>query len=296
MKTKHWVAFSATVSAICLLASDSGAQTSAIPLTPVGVLSAFPTAVQTGTKPTLTWAMVHPSVITGSPSNGNGNCSGNGVMSSVRVGPPGTLIPNQNLWMTVQIVGTGGLPVQGSPPLPTEARVSVGGLPYKQLFYGTQANVNPSQKLYIKQVSANQQINFGGRFVRNGVWSPFYTTRSSNLQAVTLVNGNRPITYYSLYQASRLASYLRPYLDSVGNVKIGPLSALIVMELDQTDHAMPSYDYQDMVLLVTFSTTRPSSNNGHGNNLDGVDSSNPGNGSGGPNGGVDPSGGVDDEG
>ncbi len=37
------------------------------------------------------------------------------------------------------------------------------------------------------------------------------------------------------------------------------------------------------------------SNNGHGNNVDGVDSSNPGKGGGGPNGPVDPSGGVDDE-
>jgi hypothetical protein len=37
------------------------------------------------------------------------------------------------------------------------------------------------------------------------------------------------------------------------------------------------------------------SNNGHGNNIDGVDSSNPGGGNGGPNGEVDPSGTVDDE-
>lgn len=295
MKTNQWAAVSAAVTAICILASHSGAQTSAIPLRPEGVLSAFPTAVQTGTKPTLTWAMVHPSVISGSTSNGNGN-GNNGVTSSVTVGPPGSLIPNQTLWMTVQIVGTGGTPTPGSTPLPTDARVSVNGSPYIQLFYGTQANVNPSQTLYIKQVSANQQINFGGRFVRNGVFSPFYTTRSFNLQAVAMVNGNRPITYYSLYQSSRLASYLRPYLDSVGNVKIGPLSALIIMELDQTDHAVPSFDYQDLVLLVTFSTTKPKSNNGHGNNLDGVDSSNPGGGGGGPNGRVDPSGGVDDEG
>jgi len=36
-------------------------------------------------------------------------------------------------------------------------------------------------------------------------------------------------------------------------------------------------------------------NNGHGNNVDGVDSSNPGNGGGGPNGAVDESDGIDDE-
>jgi len=36
-------------------------------------------------------------------------------------------------------------------------------------------------------------------------------------------------------------------------------------------------------------------NNGHGNNADGVDSSNPGQGGGGPNGAIDESGSVDDE-
>jgi len=40
----------------------------------------------------------------------------------------------------------------------------------------------------------------------------------------------------------------------------------------------------------------PAGNNGHGNNLDGVDSSNPGEGDGGPNGAVDESGDFDDEG
>lgn len=52
----------------------------------------------------------------------------------------------------------------------------------------------------------------------------------------------------------------------------------------------------NMALLVTLNGK---TNNGHGNNLDGVDSSNPGKGKGGPTGlntsGQDPSGGYDDE-
>lgn len=46
---------------------------------------------------------------------------------------------------------------------------------------------------------------------------------------------------------------------------------------------------------VSLSNAIFKSNNGHGNNLDGVDVSNPGNGNGGPNGAVDASGTVDDE-
>ena len=41
--------------------------------------------------------------------------------------------------------------------------------------------------------------------------------------------------------------------------------------------------------------TTGKNNHGHGNNADGVDSSNPGQGKGGPNGAVDPSGDIDDE-
>lgn len=71
------------------------------------------------------------------------------------------------------------------------------------------------------------------------------------------------------------------------------MSVLILMELVEGDRSDPCFDLQDQVLLVTFSSKHP--NNGHGNNLDGVDSSNPGQGRGGPNGQIDPSGGVDDE-
>lgn len=46
---------------------------------------------------------------------------------------------------------------------------------------------------------------------------------------------------------------------------------------------------------TTTKYTKVKNNNGHGNNVDGVDVSNPGQGGGGPNGAVDPSGTVDDE-
>lgn len=251
-----------------------------IPAIPVGLLSAYPTIVQTGTKPTLTWNILYPSKVT----------------DVAVVNPPGTLIPNQDIYVTVQIVGTGVTtcdPTQGTTPLYTDARLSVNGGPYIQLFYGTQADVDPSAQLYIKKLGANQTIDFGGRFVRNNAWSPFYTTRSSNFQIVTLVTGQTPPTSFPLFQSTSLASYLQPYLDSAGKVNIGPMSVLILMELGQTSHTSSCFDYQDQVLLVTFSTQHP--NNGHGNNLDGVDCSNPGQGHGGPNGMIDPSGGIDDE-
>ena len=274
------------------------------PVVPAGSLSAFPTIVQTGTKPTLTWSIIHPAKIgsgqTSSGNNGNGNGGGNsdGTENMAIVNPPGTIIPITDSYVTVQIIGTGPTNCQGgtnSATAPaTDLRVSINGAAYKQLFYGTQANIDPSKQLYIKKVLAGQTIDLGGRFVTSATtWSPFFTTRSSNLQVVALVNGDTYPTKSKFQGQASMASYLKPYIDSNFKVKIGPLSVLLVMELAQTNMSSPCFDYQDQVVLVTLSRKHP--NNGHGNNLDGVDSSNPGQGKGGPNGAVDPSGGVDDE-
>jgi len=290
MKTSHLAATSAAVIAIGTLVpslsfaaaggnSGSGTATT-IPAIPVGSMSAYPTVVQTGTKPTLTWSILYPSK----------------VSDVAVISPPGTITITTPVYVSVQPVGTGVTacdPTQGTSPVYTDARMSVNKGAYIQLFYGVQTDVQPAYSLYIKKLSTNTTIDFGGRYVKNGAWTPFYTTNSSNMQVIALVNGSTIPTTLPLSTSSTLAAYLKPYLDSSGKVKIGPLSILILMELGQTDHSANCFDYQDQVLLVTLSTKHP--NNGHGNNLDGVDSSNPGQGHGGPNGMVDPSAGVDDE-
>ena len=112
------------------------------------------------------------------------------------------------------------------------------------------------------------------------------------MQVVSLVDGDNIPTTFDLSQSGKMAEYLKPYVDSTGKVNIGPLSVLVMAEYAASENTSASFDYQDAVFLVSLS---PKNNNGHGNNLDGVDVSNPGGGSGGPNGEVDPSGGVDDE-
>ncbi|MCF7730809.1 MAG: hypothetical protein K9N23_03940 [Akkermansiaceae bacterium] len=258
------------------------AQATRIPSVPLGTVDAFPTIVQTGTKPTLTWSIVYPSKL----------------KDVAFINPPGTLVPTEDVYVSVQPIGTGIVgcssnPVAVDPPPQAEARVSLNGSAYKQLFYGTQSDIDPSSRYYIKKLKGGDTLDFGGRYVVNGSWTPFYTTRSANLQVIALADGQTIPTALPLYQQSYLAKYLRPYLDGTGKVRVGPMSVLILMELNQTNHSENCFDYQDCVLLVTFSKQHP--NNGHGNNLDGVDSSNPGGGGGGPNGADDPSGGVDDE-
>ena len=261
--------------------AQQAASASRIPATPDGLLNAYPSVVQTGTKPTLNWNILHPSK----------------VSDLAEVDPPGTLIATSNVYASVQIVGSEGGTITneaGTPTnLPTDARLSFNGGAYAQIFYGNQSNVDPVDRLYIKKMQPGDTLDFGGRSVENGNWTPFYTSRSSNFQVVSLTHGQTAPTGFNLSQSATLNNFLRPYLDASGKVNIGPLSVLVLMELGTNDHNSQSFDLQDQVLLVTFSKKHP--NNGHGNNLDGVDSSNPGQGKGGPNGAVDPSSGVDDE-
>lgn len=285
MKPKHQALLSAiTAAGICGLGSyhsfaapqDSSQR---IPASPSGAMTVSPTVVQTGTQPSVLWNILYPSK----------------VSDVAVINPPGTIVLTQSMYVSVQPIGTGvtaGDAAQ-STPLSTDARMSVNGESYKQLFFGTQADVDSAYSLYIKKHSEGTTIDFGGRYVKNGVWSEFFTTKHPNLQVVALVNGDTPPTHSPLGQSPNLADYLKPYLDSSGKVNIGPLSVLVLMELGTVDHEKSYFDYQDQVLLLTLSSKHP--NNGHGNNLDGVDSSNPGQGSGGPNGAIDPSGNVDDE-
>lgn len=286
MKTTHQAALILALASTPLLAApgsggaDNGNANQAIPAVPMALFSCNPSVVQTGTYPTLTWAITYPSTV--------------GDVATISA--PGTITLTQPMFVSVRPVGVGVTQSGRGQDIDTinaEARISVGGSAYDQLFYGTNADVDPAYSLYIKKLTSGTSVDFGGRFVTGTEWSPFYTSKSSNMQVVALVNGDSIPTSFDLAQSGKLASYLKPYVNGAGKVNIGPLSVLVLMELAERDNSNQAFDYQDMALLVTFAKTHP--NNGHGNNLDGVDSSNPGKGSGGPNGEVDPSGGVDDE-
>ena len=255
------------------------------PLIPAGNLSATPKVVQTGTYPTLSWAIAYPSTIT----------------DLVAVSPPGVItVLKNNTYVDVRVVGVGVTECTAgadSSDIHAESRISIDGSDYSQLFWGTNDDVDPTHSLFTKKVKGGTTIKFGGRYDKNNDWSPFVTSASSNFQMVALKNGDTIPTSYDLNQSGRMAAYLKPYVNSDGTVKLGATSLLIVAEYASTDRSQACFDYQDFVLIVNFSGKN---NNGHGNNIDGVDSSNPGKGGGGPTGaknsGEDPSGSIDDEG
>lgn len=237
-----------------------------VPSMPAGWLTAFPTVVQTGTKPTITWGINYPSV----------------VLDYVTVTQPATVTAKETLDCEIRVLGA-GVTVGSSNSngfyfVPTEARLSVDGGSYDRIFYGTNPDVRPDDVVWSGTLDKHDDLKFGGRYYYNRRWGPWFSSSGGTQNIRTLVNGEVPPTTYPLHEAPTLESFLRPYLDGQGKVRIGPMDVIVFMELTHYDSQKNNsgYDLQDMVLLVTFKS-RAKSNNGHGNNIDGIDSSNPGN-------------------
>ncbi len=273
MKTNHLSAIPAAALLAVALAPSIRAQGNNANLTiPVGWLTAFPTVVQTGTHPTLTWDIKYPSLVQDFVNvGGGGGGSGGG-------GEVGTLTPLTTLDAEVRVIGAGVTVTYSNGTwayVPTEAQMSYGDGPYNQIFFNRNDRVNPSKALWKGEVTAGKKIRFGGRYRFNNQWGNYYNSQSGTNNIRTLVNGDIPPTLTPMAGPS-LEEFVAPYLDPEGKVKIGPMDVIVFMELTHTDAQVsnPGYDLQDMVLLVSF---KVKSNNGHGNNVDGVDSSNPGN-------------------
>lgn len=269
------------------------------PTIPMGSLSAFPTIVQAGTHPTLTWNVVLPE----------------SVDYVIDIQSPGTIRPKRCLIMDVRVLGAAVKQVRTNPNgkiigwdwVATQAQMNYNSQGYKQIFYNTHNKIKPNSIIYSQFVDTDSSITFGGRYVLpDGAWSAFQSSTNST-RVHTLKNGDLPPTSTPLRQLPTLESYLVPYLDpSTSRLKLGPRDVMVMMELTHLNPADSAYDLQDLVLLLTFydrvatsngtvtdcegtttitasngsggtSVVTVKNNNGHGNNVDGVDSSNPGN-------------------
>jgi hypothetical protein len=240
MKTNQWAALSAAfIAAGTLVPSRATAQTT--PTIPVGTLTAFPTVVQTGTKPTLTWSINYPSV----------------VQNFVTITPPGTVTPKENLICDVRILGL-GVTSQGSNGSITYYRTRGqwrfnGSSSWATIYDGKQTDTIVQQQGLVKtniSVTKDRAMNFAGQYY-NESWKTQYTSLSgTNVRA--LVSGQTCPGNIPDYNAPSLESFLKPYLDSQKRVKIGPMDVIIIMELTHTDENDIGYDLQDLVMLLTF--------------------------------------------
>lgn len=233
--------------AISALASPQALAQTTDPSIPVGSLTAYPTVVQTGTKPTLTWSINYPSV----------------VKDYITVTPPGggTITPKQNLICDIRILGA-GVTTQNSNGTINYIRSAAkirynGSSSWTTIFDGTQTSTIVQQQGIIKTLSVTsaKAIDFGGQYYYNNAWSTFRTSGVTPTYVWSLVNGDACPSRIPDYNAPSLESFIKPYLDASNKVRIGPMDVIVFMELTHTNTSDVGYDQQDLVLLVTFRTS-----------------------------------------
>lgn len=250
MRPKQFAAAAALIH--CVMAAPQAFAQTTQPSIPIGSLTAFPTIVQTGTKPTLTWSINYPSVVKNYLTITNST----GVPSALGA----TVTPNQNLICDIRILGA-GVTTQNSNGsinyIETAGKIRYNGSSsWTTIFDGKQTDAIVQTQGIIKtlNVTSGKAMDFGGQYYYNGSWFTFFnSTNGTNVQ--TLVNGDACPSYVPAYNAPSLETFLKPYLDSSNKVRIGPMDVVIFMELTHTDKTNPGYDFQDLVLLITFRTS-----------------------------------------
>ncbi len=243
MKNSHPVALGAAmIASFGVMTSAIHAAQTTTPAPPVGSLSVNTNVVRAGSSPSLTWNISYPSI----------------VKNYVTIQPPASLIPTQRMLADIRILGQ-GVTVQNSSKAGFAYVETVGKIQYNgsstwtTIFDGVQTDSIAQSQGLLKTITVNaaSTLNFSGNYVYNGSNGPTFTSQSgTNIRC--MVNGDTPPSYLPAYNAPSLSSFLKPYLDASGKVKIGPMDVIIYMELTDTSTASAGYDFQDLVLLVTF--------------------------------------------
>lgn len=253
------------------------------PYVPVGTLGVNPTFVQIGVRPNLDWGIEYPMVFN----------------DLALVGGSGSLVTtNQEVQTEIRVNGSSNdCTTENGTDLDSALWVRVGGAGnyWRLLFYGNKRDVNPSKVLYKSWLPVGTPIELAARAKSpSGGWYPIVWTIEDTVQLAHLGNGDTVPDYIiPKFSTSELKSYTTALLSEDNlTAEIGPKDMVYLFELTATDPADPCFDLEDLVVTIHFKTKN---NNGHGNNVDGVDVSNPGQGGGGPNGIEDPSGEIDDE-
>ena len=251
MKTNHLATISAAVVTGCALLSSVAISQTVPPAGLTGTITADQVTVLNGQKPSLKWTVNYPSVV--------------GKVVTIDADK---ITPKIDLIADVRVIGqgvTGATSNGGYFFVPTYATMSINSeTDFKSIFFGINPDVNPANIIQLGNVFGSTYTNnlvqggkalrFGGYYTLNGSNGTHFKSCDGTNNIRFLVNGQTPPTNVPEYNAPSLESFLRPYLDTSGRVKIGPMDVIVFMELTHTaaQQSQAGYDLQDMILLVTF--------------------------------------------
>ena len=201
---------------------------------PNGTLNVDRTMVRVGVHSDLDWKIDYPEDVT----------------SIVEVKTGGTIVPKTNLKMQVRTLGVAFQ--SGRTLLPLDAYWSVNNSSWSRFFYGTGLAADPTKILIDTTVKKNDLIDFGARGWGGKSWLPFHDTRSADKYVTVLKNGDSAPSYAPAYEQGTVVSFLGPYIDGSGKIKIGPRDLIILWEASTAAPGTTYFDMQDLVILVTF--------------------------------------------
>ncbi len=233
MKHPHTLRGTGLISAMLAILGTSSQAFAANDI-PTGTLAVDRSLVQVGTRSQLNWQIQYPVTIT----------------NLVDVTATGTIIPKHNLTMRVRTLGVAFQ--SGSTLLPLEGSWSKNNAPWTRFFYGTAPTVKPTNVLVETPVIANDRIDFGGRGWSGSSWYPFHHTQTSDRYVIVLKNGDSAPSYAPAYDQKSVDSFLAPFIDGSGRIRIGSRDLIILWEASTAAPGTTYFDMQDLVVLVTF--------------------------------------------
>lgn len=201
---------------------------------PRGTLNVDRELVRTGTSSQLDWKIEYPT-----PQ----------VVDIVDVLPPQRIVPKKDVTMKVRVLGVAFQ--SGSKQLPLDGYYSLNGSSWERFFYGDRDDVEPGKVLLEKRVGKGTYIDFGARGW-NRRWLPFHHTRTDDPYVIVLKNGDRAPDYAPAYDQGSVVSFLKPYIDKGGNIRIGERDLIVLWEASTSKPGSRYFDMQDLVILVTF--------------------------------------------
>ncbi|MEO5915749.1 MAG: hypothetical protein ABIS50_16055 [Luteolibacter sp.] len=198
---------------------------------PTGTLNVDRTMIRVGSRSNLDWSIQYPSV------------------SPVGV----DLIPTAKVKMKVRTLGVAFQ--SGSILFPMEGSWTKNSSGWTTFFKGTSLSVVPTNVLVDTTINKGDVIKFRGRGGSNALgtsWYDYHQTNTSDANVVVLKNGDKPPSYAPAYSQGNIKSFLTPYLDSTGKIKIGAQDLIILWEGSDADPGTTYFDMQDLVVLVSF--------------------------------------------
>ncbi len=205
---------------------------------PVGKLDVDRALVRVGTRSNLNWEITYPQRLVET-----------------------NLITTTTVKMRVRALGVAFQ--SGSTLLPFEGSWTKNSSAWTVFFRGKGPSVVPTNVLVDTVMNPGDQVRFrarGGANATGTSWFPFRQTNNSDAYAVVLKNGDTPPAYAPAYSQGSVKSFMTPYLDSAGRIKIGPQDLIILFEGSTAAPGTAMFDMQDLVLLVSFEsvvTTAP---------------------------------------